>query len=120
LLGRVDNSERWYALPGLVARRILHIPDGSREYRKPVTIPEIGICLDLLTHLSINRFGHVSVCVRFDPEGKGIIGDLNKHSLSEIWNGEVRKWYIDCHKQGHREYLRLCSQCDYYGVPTSP
>jgi len=117
LLGRVDQPERWFSLPGIVARRILHSPQGSYDYEKRVTIPEIGICLDLLTHLAINRFGHVSVCVRFDPEGNLIIGDLNKNSLEEIWNGRMRKHYIDCHLQQHRDWFKGCNSCDYWGVP---
>jgi len=117
LLGRVDQSERWYGLPGVVATRILHDPDGSRNYEKRITIPEIGICLDLLTHLAINRHGEVSVCVRFDPKKEGVIGNLASKSLDEIWNGSVRKWYLDCHIAGHRDYLNLCSKCDYWGVP---
>ncbi len=57
LLGNIDHPERWEALEGVVARRILHSPQGSFSYQKPPTIPEIGICLDLLTHLAI-EFGN--------------------------------------------------------------
>ena len=117
LLGRVDKAERWYRLPGIVATRILHDPDGSRNYEKRVTIPEIGICLDLLTHLAINRYGEVSVCVRFDPDKHGVIGNLNSKTLDEIWNGKVRKHYIDSHLGGLRHTLNLCGKCDYWGVP---
>ena len=118
-LGRINSYDRWLRLPGLIAKRILHAPEGSRDYEKPPTVPEIGICLDLLTHLAINRFGKVSVCVRFDPHKHGVIGDLKYHTLSEIWNGQVRKYYIDCHLTGQRNFLQLCGGCDYYGVPTS-
>lgn len=117
LLGKVDHPERWYGLPGKVATRVLHDPEGSRNYEKRVTIPEIGICLDLLTHLAINRYGEVSVCVRFDPKKEGVIGNLASKGLDEIWNGKVRKWYLDCHIEGNRNYLKLCSKCDYYGAP---
>lgn len=117
LLGKVDHPERWEALPGIVAKRILHSPRGSFNYQKAPAIPEIGICFDLLAHLAINRFGHVSVCVRFDPEGQLIIGDLNKYSLEKIWNGSIRKYYIDCHLQGHRDWLKGCDKCEYWGVP---
>ena len=120
ILGKVDKRERWYGLPGVITTRILHDPDGSRNYEKRVTIPEIGICLDLLTHLAINRYGEVSVCVRFDPEKHGVIGNLKYHTLDEIWNGKVRKHYIDSHLDGLRHTLNLCGKCDFYGVPTSP
>ena len=117
LLGNINRAERWYQLPGKVATRILHDPDGSRNYEKRVTIPEIGICLDLLTHLAINRYGEVSVCVRFDPEKHGVIGNLKHHTLEEIWNGKVRKHYIDSHLGGLRHTLNLCGKCDYFGLP---
>ena len=120
LLGNVDRPERWHGLSGIIAKRILHDPDGSRNYEKRVTIPEIGICLDLLTHLAINRYGEVSVCVRFDPDKHGVIGNLNSKTLDEIWNGKIRKHYIDSHLGGLRHTLNLCGKCDYYGVPTSP
>ena len=117
LLGKVDRPERWYSLPGIIARRILHDPEGSRNYTRAVTVPEIGICLDLLTHLAINRFGEVSVCVRFDPEKHGVIGDLKYHTLSEIWNGPLRKHYIQTHLEGNRGFLHLCGACHYFGIP---
>ncbi len=117
LLGNVDKPERWYRLPGIVATRIVHDPDVSRNYETSVTIPEIGICLCLLTYLTINRFGEVSVCPRFDPEKYGVIGDLKYQTLEQIWNGKVRKHYIDSHLGGLRHTLNLCGKCDYWGVP---
>lgn len=101
-----------------IAKRVLHNPMGSRDYEKQVTIPEIGICLDMLSHLVIRWDGKVSHCVRFDPEGLGIIGDANKQSLDEIWNGEKRQEYLRYHIDGHRENVPLCETCDYWGCPT--
>ena len=117
LLGNVNKAERWGRLPGVIAKRILHSPDGSRCYTKPVTVPEIGVCLDLLTHLAIDRLGDVSVCVRFDPNKQGVIGNLNYHSLDSIWNCTMRKYFIDMHLEGYRNKLFLCSKCDYWGIP---
>ena len=59
LNGRVD--ERRYEHLGLrFARRILHSPMGSFDYqRMDPTMPEIGICLDFLHHLAINKDGKV-------------------------------------------------------------
>ena len=118
LLGNIKDSYRWGQLEGTVCKRILHRSEGSFGYTKPVTIPEIGICLDLLTHLSINRLGEVSVCVRFDPERYGVIGNIKNQTLSEIWNGEIRKHYIQTHLEGLRNTLLLCGKCHYWGYPT--
>lgn len=117
-LGDVD-VEKWKALGGIIATRTLHNPMGSFEYRKTPTVPEIGICLEILNHMAIDRFGRVSICVRFDPKRLGVIGDVNEESLLDIWNGEKRKQWIEYHRQGRRDEIPLCSKCDFWGVPTS-
>jgi sulfatase maturation enzyme AslB (radical SAM superfamily) len=116
LLGEVDEL-RWKKLPGLVAKRVLHSPDGSREYRKSPTIPEIGICLDLLTHMAIDRFGNVSICVRFDPTGKLRIGNISENDLEFMRHSDKFTHYLDLHLKGRRSELSGCDQCHYWGVP---
>lgn len=113
------NSDSYEKFGVLIARRIIHSPMGSFNYRKRnPTIPEIGICLDFLNHLAINREGKVSICVRFDPKGLGIIGDVNEQPLEAIWNSEKRMKWLEYHKQGRRELVPLCSYCHFWGVPT--
>jgi radical SAM protein with 4Fe4S-binding SPASM domain len=116
-LGNVAKRDRWAKLPGLFATRVLHSPGGSHDYYKEVTIPETGICLDLLTHLAIDRYGNISLCVRFDPEGKLRLGSINEISLMEAWHGEKRKAYLEEHVAGNRQALAGCGQCEFYGVP---
>lgn len=116
-LGNVD-TERWEDLDGIIATRALHNPLGSFKYSKNPTIPEIGICLEILNHIAIDRFGRVSMCVRFDPKGLGIIGNAGTDSLSNIWNGPKRKEWMQYHIQGRRDKVPLCSYCDFWGVPT--
>lgn len=128
LLGNID-PESFRELPGKIATRVLHNPMGSYGYRKPVIIPEMGICMDMLTSVAIDRYGHVSHCVRFDPDKLGIIGDVNKASLSEIVNSvesqpwqkgkHLRKHYVNLHVAGRRDEVPLCwqSKCEYYGCP---
>jgi len=81
-------------------------------------IPEIDICLDFLHHMAINTKGKVSVCVRFDSERTGVIGDAKEKSLAEIWCGEKRMSWLEYHKQGKRSCIPLCSHCEFWGVPT--
>jgi MoaA/NifB/PqqE/SkfB family radical SAM enzyme len=117
--GDVD-VKRYQKLNLLLARRVLHSPMGSFNYRKlNPTIPEIGICLDFLHHLSINKDGLASICVRFDPKALGVIGDVKKQSLEEIWNSSVRLEWLSYHKEGRRDLIPLCSYCHFWGVPTS-
>jgi radical SAM protein with 4Fe4S-binding SPASM domain len=116
-LGNVD-IERYRKLGCIIATRILHSPMGSFKYTKKTMIPEIGICLDLLNHMVIRRDGKVSICVRLDPKGMGIIGDAITTPLIDIWNSPKRKEWIQEHIQGKRENVPLCHQCEFWGVPT--
>lgn len=116
-LGNVD-TERWKNLGGIIATRILHNPLGSFKYEKNPTVPEIGICVEILNHMAINRFGEVSICVRFDPKSLGVIGDARATSLVDIWNGSRRKEWVKNHIDGRRDKVPLCSYCDFWGVPT--
>jgi len=114
VVGLVKKAERHNCL---FVPRILHDPMGSRNYEKSVTKPEIGVCLDLLHHLAIDRYGNVSPCVRFDPDGVHRIGNVNQDGLNDIWNSEVRKKMIQAHIAGKRDDILLCSQCEYWGCP---
>jgi radical SAM protein with 4Fe4S-binding SPASM domain len=116
-LGNVD-LERWRKLEGTIAQRILHNPLGSFSYIKTPTVPEIGICLEILNHMAISRNGDVSLCVRFDPNRLGVIGNATKDKLADIWNGPQRIQWLRLHVDGFREKIPLCSHCDYWGVPT--
>lgn len=117
ILGDVDHNAiptRIYDLCEKVYR-VLHSPDGSNRYKKPVTKPEMGICLEMLHKLSIDRKGNVSPCVRFDPDGLNVIDNVSFLTLEDIWNnGRVDMlWW---HKIGKREEIPLCARCDYWGV----
>jgi len=113
------NRERYAEFGLIMATRVLHSPMGSFNYQKmSPAIPEIGICLDFLHHLAINSKGKASICVRFDPKRLGIIGDVNKQSLEEIWNSPKRMEWLQRHKQGRRDRVPLCSHCHFWGVPT--
>jgi len=116
--GEVD-TRRYEKLGLIMAHRVLHSALGSFNYAKQnPTIPEIGICLDFLHHLAINKDGEASICVRFDPKRLGVIGDAKKQSLNEIWNGKKRMAWLPHHKQGRRDQVPLCSYCHFWGVPT--
>ncbi len=116
-LGNVD-TQRWEKLDGIIATRILHNPLGSFQYKKSPTVPEIGMCVEILNHMAISRLGKVSVCVRFDPQGNGILGDANDMPLIDIWNSKKRREWIELHKQGKRSEIPFCNKCHYWGVPT--
>ena len=121
----------------LIARRQLHSPDGSFDYERPVTIPEHGICEEMLHKLCIDRWGNVFPCVRFDPHKKNLIRNIEDpipddeprnykfmddgnhiyDKLWSIWHSKKRREWIQHHINGRRDLVPLCSECDYWGVP---
>ncbi|HAF96556.1 MAG: hypothetical protein A2021_01510 [Elusimicrobia bacterium GWF2_52_66] len=103
----------------LMVPRILHSPDGSFKYTKTTVIPEVGFCIEIMNHMAINTSGEVSLCVRFDPERHGVIGDASREPLADIWNSPKRREYIRAHIEGRRDTLPLCGKCHYWGVPRS-
>lgn len=118
LIGDVDRP-KYEKFNTQIITRILHVPMGSFNYqKKSPTIPEIGICLDFLNHLAINYNGDVSICVRFDPDKVGVIGNIKETPLDKIWNSEKRLAWKKLHVEGQRNNVPLCSKCEFWGVPT--
>jgi len=116
--GDVD-VDRYKQLGLLVASRAIHAPEGSFNYvHKQPVVPEHGICLDILSHLAINKEGEVSICVRFDPNRLGVLGNVKNNTLSELWNSPKRLEWLRYHIQGQRDKVPLCSKCEFYGLPT--
>ncbi len=120
LIGNVDQSP-YDEFNQLIIRRVLHDPMGSFGYEKrSPCIPEIGVCWDFLQHPCINRKGDFSICVRFDPQRLGVLGNLNDSTLDELWNGQQRLAWKALHVEGRRKEIPLCSYCEYWGVPIAP
>jgi len=118
-VGDIDET-KYTSLGLLIVRRQLHSPLGSFAYKKkPPTIPEIGICMDFLSHPTISREGDFSICVRFDPEKLGVIGNVKQSSIYDLWNSDIRKQWLQYHIDGKRHMIPLCAKCEYWGVPTS-
>ena len=114
-----NRINRWHKLPGTVATRTLHSPMGSFSYDKKVTVPEHGICLDLLSHLVIDRWGNVYPCVRFNPQRHNLLGNVGFLTLDQMWNGDIRKKIVSEHVAGNRNCSELCKKCEFYGCPVS-
>ena len=124
LLGNIDEARvwtirRWQQLYDkvLIARRVLHAPGGSFDYEKDVTIPETGICQEMLHKLAIDRYGNVFPCVRFDPEKKNLLGTIKVDRMDRYWDGPTRKQWIQHHIEGRRDLVPLCKDCDFWGIP---
>lgn len=112
------NLQREFESMGIkTMKREIHHPDGDYNYENPnPIIPEIGICQDFLFKPAIDWQGRFYICNRFDPKGKGVIGDCNTQTLEEIWNSRLRKCLLNLHKKGMRDLIPLCKGCQFWGV----
>lgn len=48
------------------------------------------------------------------------IGNINKKTLNQIWNGELHKKYMQLHSSGNRNMIVKCRNCEgisYAGHP---
>ena len=111
------RKEKYQSLNLLIADRILHSPMGSYSYTKKTTVPEHGICMDLQSHLVIDRFGDVYPCVRFDPYKENRLGSILEQHLDIIWNGQKRLDMISKFIKQKRNEIPFCSQCEFWGIP---
>lgn len=72
-------------------------------------------CRFLWTDMYVNWDGRVNACCQ-DFNSELIIGDINKTSLKEIWNGKRIKKLRKFHLAGKADKISLCQKCDYRSV----
>ena len=114
------HDPRYEQLGLQTLKRSVHAPKGDFGYKQSEPpIPEIGVCLDFLNKPSVSWNGKMYICNRYDPEGKGIIGDLNESTIEDIWNGEKRTQWLQHHKDGRRDLIPLCKTCTFWGIPAA-
>lgn len=113
-----DRQKEYKKLNLQMCYRQLHAPKGSFQYQKECIKPEYIICDEILNHPAINVNGDFSICVRFDPEGKGVLGNIKNQTVRQMWDGEKRKKFLQCHITGNRYGSPLCAGCDFYGIPS--
>ena len=124
-LGDIDSQRamEWQLLASMynciIVRRGLRSPNGTYGYTMKQTIPEMGICLDFLHHLSVKANGDTSICISTDDEGYGVLGNAWDETLMEMWHGRKRMEWLHYHKTGRRDKIPLCSKCQYWGLPSS-
>jgi hypothetical protein len=70
-------------------------------------------CKKVLDEMFFYVNGKATLCC-WDSHERGVIGDVTKESVLDIWNGEVNRRYRDFLAQGRRKEVLLCSRCDAY------
>ena len=74
----------------------------------------INVCPQIFYSIAINSNGLVSACCA-DWSRKLIVGDANKESIKNIWNGEKIRNLQKLHLMGNRKNHKICASC---GNPT--
>ena len=103
-----------------ILHRSLHHSGGDFKYKGSIpVIPEVAICLDFLSHPSIDYRGNLYICNRLDINSTGCLGSLLESTLDALWNSPARKQMMTHHIAGRRDLANaLCAKCTYWGVPT--
>jgi Radical SAM superfamily/Iron-sulfur cluster-binding domain len=70
-------------------------------------------CLKILDEIFFYTDGTAPLCC-WDSAGRGIVGDVKKESVLDIWNGPVLGAMRALLDRGRRDLISLCSRCDAY------
>jgi sulfatase maturation enzyme AslB (radical SAM superfamily) len=96
--------------------REAHNWDGSQDsldlgkYAASDTKPKRGLCGRIESVMAVLSNGLVVPCCQ-DLLGKGVMGDLNKETLAEVYAGAKRNEMIGLLKNNMRDKVELCKNC---------
>jgi len=80
-------------------------------FKRTYPVPKKRLpCLSLWTTLAINWDGDVSIC-SLDYAKEGIVGNVKKVMLKNIWHGKKINLYRKKHLQGDYKNLNPCENC---------
>jgi len=111
-----NNAEKFYKSWEHITDKINIIADQIRDYTtdtEKLEFDKYFICPKPFQRLAIAHTGLVHQCIA-DYGGKNILGDINKQTIREVWNGEpnrkLRKSFKD------HTYYKIndaCKECSY-------
>lgn len=95
------------------------VKDRRHKYQGKVR-PRFSVpCPRVFEQFSILVDGTVSYCSA-DPMGQGVIGDLKKETMKEVWESAVRRQVLADHINGYGYALKPCKDCDYTEFCATP
>jgi pyruvate-formate lyase-activating enzyme len=77
------------------------------------TAPALKPCLKILDEIFFYTDGTSPLCC-WDDAGRGLVGDVTRQSVLEIWNGSEMQAMRQLLNRGRRDLITLCSRCDAY------
>lgn len=100
---------KWHAIADKIETRPYHTWCGY--FKRCYPIPKNRTpCLSLWTTLAVNWNGDVSIC-SLDYKKEGVVGNVKKSTLQEIWKGDRLKYYRKLHLEGDYHCLKPCQYC---------
>jgi radical SAM protein with 4Fe4S-binding SPASM domain len=111
-----NNAEKFYKSWEPITDKINIIADQIRDYTtetEKLEFDKYFICPKPFQRLAIAHTGLVHQCIA-DYGGKNILGDINKQTIMEVWNGEPNKKLRKSFKD-HTYYKinSACKECSY-------
>ncbi|MEI8246728.1 MAG: radical SAM/SPASM domain-containing protein [Lentisphaerota bacterium] len=85
---------------------------GEQVSMDGIPLLERDVCPQPFFSLAINSNGTVSICC-VDWAHETVIGDLNKNSLKEIWNGNELYEFRMMHLEHRRQENNACAECNF-------
>ena len=76
---------------------------------KPVQLP----CKKVLNEMFFYVNGKATICC-WDSHERGVVGDVTREHVLDIWKGEVNRRYRALLAEGRRSEILLCSRCEAY------
>lgn len=80
------------------------------EFRYGGDVVKRQVCAQMFKGVQVQADGEVVPCC-VDWKRVNIIGDINKNSFSEIWNGERLKKLRIAHLMGNKDKIEACKDC---------
>ncbi len=80
---------------------------------EPEVNPVQRPCKKMLDEMFFYVNGKATLCC-WDSNERGVVGDVTKNSVMEIWEGEVNRHYRQLLAEGRRKEILLCSKCEAY------
>ena len=92
---------------------------GLFNYKGDITspLPVPTYACEHITRLDILSSGKVALCC-MDQEGAYSLGDVNNHSVLEVFRGEESRRYQEMHRSGRRTEIAPCGSCNLFWPST--
>jgi len=81
------------------------------DIQSPLPVPTYPC--EHITRLDILASGNVTLCC-MDQDGEYSWGDVNTHSVLEVFRGTVARRYRDMHRGGRRTEIEPCGTCNLF------